>query len=52
MAVIWPYFKISMIVTHLGCESVVCLDNHAQWLQRLYVLVLFCYCLFFVAFEK
>ena len=49
---IGPNSELSVIVTHLGCESVVCLDNHAQWLQRLYVLVLFCYCLFFVAFEK
>ena len=28
-----------MIVTHLGCESVVSLDNHTQWLRRLYVLI-------------
>ena len=52
MAVIGPYCEISVIVTHLGCESVVCLDNHMQWLDRLYVLVLFCYCLLFMVFEE
>ena len=45
---IGPCSEISVIVTHLGCESVVYLDNHMQWLCRLYVFVLFCYCLLFV----
>ena len=39
MVVIGPYSEISVIVTHLGCESVVSLDNCMQWLHRLYVLV-------------
>ena len=49
---IGPCSEISVIVTHLGCESVVYLDNHMQWLCRLYVFVLFCYCLLFVAFKE
>ena len=38
MAVIGPNGELSVIVMRLGCESVVCLDNHTQWLRRLYVL--------------
>ena len=49
---IGPYCELSVIVTHLGCESVVCLDNHIQWLHRLYVLILFYYCLLFVVLEE
>ena len=52
MAVIGPCSKISVIVARLGCESVVCLDNHMQWLRRLYALILFYYCLLFVAFKE
>ena len=52
MAMVEPYYELSVIVTRLGCESVVCLDNHTQWLRRLYVLILFYYCLLFVAFEE
>ena len=52
MVVIGPYCEISVIVTCLGCESVVCLDNHTQWLHRLCILILFYYCLLFVAFEE
>ena len=52
MVVIGPYCKLSVIVTRLGWESVVCLDNHTHWLCRLYVLILFYYCLLFVAFEE
>ena len=33
------YCELSVIITHLGCDSVVCLDNHMQWLSRLYVLI-------------
>ena len=46
------YCEISVIIKCLGCKSVVCLDNHTQWLRRLHVLVLFRYCLLFVAFEE
>ena len=52
MAVIGPNGELSVIVTCLECESVVCLDNHMQRLCRLYVLILFYYCLLFVAFEE
>jgi len=52
VAVIGPCSEISVIVMRLGCESVVCLDNHMQWLCRLYVLILFYYCLLFVALEE
>ena len=38
VAVIGPYCELSVVVIRLGCESVVCLDNHTQWLRRLYVL--------------
>ena len=41
MAMVEPYYELSVIVTRLGCESVICLDNHTQWLRRLYVLSLF-----------
>ena len=49
---IGPYCELSVIVMRLGCENVVCLDNHMQWLCRLYVLILFYYCLLFVVFEE
>ena len=49
---IGPYSEIIVIVTCLGCENVVSLDNHTQWLHRLYVLILFYYFLLFVAFEE
>ena len=39
MIVIGPNGELSVIVTHLGCESVVSLDNHTQWLRRFYVLI-------------
>ena len=52
MAMVEPYYELSVIVTRLGCESVVCLDNHIQWLRRLYVLSLCYYCLLFVAFKE
>ena len=52
VAVIGSYGELSVIVTRLGCESVVCLDNDTQWLRRLYVLILFYYFLLFVAFEE
>ena len=35
---IGSYCELSVIVIDLGRESVVCLDNHTQWLDRLYVL--------------
>lgn len=35
---IGPYCELSVIITCLGCESVICLDNYTQWLCRLYVL--------------
>ena len=38
MAVIGSNGELSVIVTRLGCKSVVCLDNHTQCLRRLYVL--------------
>ena len=38
MAMIGSYCELSVIVIDLGRESVVCLDNHTQWLRRLYVL--------------
>ena len=44
MAVIWPYCEISVIVMHLGYESVVCSDNHTLWL-RILVLFVIAYCL-------
>ena len=37
MEVIGPNGELSVIVTRSGCESVVCLDNHTQWLHRLYI---------------
>ena len=52
MAVIGPNGELSVIVRRLGCENVVCLDNHMQCLCRLYVLILFYYCLLFMAFEE
>ena len=52
MATIGPCSEISVIVARLRCKSVVCLDNHTQWLHRLYVLVLFLYLVLFVAFEE
>ena len=52
MVVIGLYCELSVIVMRLGCNSVVCLDNHMQWLHKLYVLFLFYYCLLFVAFEE
>ena len=42
-----PNGELSVIVTRLGCESVVCLEKHTQWLCRLYVLLLFYYYLRF-----
>ena len=39
MAVIGPYCEISVIVMCLGRGSVVCLNNHVQWLHRLDVSV-------------
>ena len=41
VAVVRPYCETSVIVMHLGCESVVCIDNHTQWFHRLYIIVLF-----------
>ena len=41
MVVIGSNGELSVIVTCLGCKSVVCLDNHTQWLRRLYVLIFF-----------
>ena len=52
MVVIGLYCELSVIVMRLGCNSVVCLDNHMQWLHKLYVLFLFYYCLLFVSFEE
>ena len=52
MVVIGPNGELSVIVTCLGCKSVVCLDNHTQWLRRLYVLIFFYFFLLFVAFEE
>ena len=52
MVVFGHYCKLSVIVTRLGWESVVCLDNHTHWLCRLYVLILFYYCLLFMVFEE
>jgi len=52
VAVIGPNGELSVIVTRLGCESVVCLDSHTQWLHRLYVLVLFFYSLLLVEFDE
>ena len=40
MAVIGPNGELSVIVTWLGCESVICLDNHMQWLHRLFIITL------------
>ena len=37
MVVIGSSSEISVIVTRLGCKSVVCLDKHMHWLRRLYV---------------
>jgi len=51
-AVIEHYCELSVIITHLGCGSVVCLDNNTQWLHKLHVLILFYYCLLFVVFEE
>jgi len=48
----WALLLISTIVTCLGRESVVCVDNYTRWLHRLYVLVLFCYCMLFVVFKE
>ena len=52
MAVIGPNGELSVIVTRLGYESVVYFDNHTQWLCRLHVLILFYYCLLFMAFKE
>jgi len=42
--VVGPYCEISGIVMCLGRKSVVCLNNHMQWLSRLYTMVLFVVC--------
>ena len=52
MVVIGPYCELSVIITFLIRKSVVCLYKHAQWLCRLYVLILFYYFLLFVAFKE
>ena len=41
VAMIRPYSEISVMVTCLRCQNVVCLDNNMQWLCRLYALTLF-----------
>ena len=52
MAIIGPFGELSVIVLCLECGNIVCLDNHTQWLRKLYVLLLFYYFLLFVAFDE